>query len=61
MADDKKLRLGEMLIKAGAKVELNEGRHQYEINTIETVPFEGKIRFQGRQVDFSRSPLSEPF
>lgn len=48
-------------IKAGAKVELNEGRHQYEINAIETIPLEGKIRFQGRQVDFSRSPLSEPF
>lgn len=47
-------------IKAGAKVQLYEGRHQYEVNTIETVPMEGKIRFTGRQVDFSRSPLSDP-
>lgn len=48
------------VIKAGAKVELHEGRHQYEIHTIETMPLEGKIRFKGRQVDFSRAPLSEP-
>jgi len=48
------------VIKAGAKVQLYEGRHQYEVNTIETLPMEGKIRFTGRQVDFSRSPLPEP-
>lgn len=48
-------------IKAGAKVQLYEGRHQYEVDTIETAPMEGKIQFSGRQIDFSRAPLPEPF
>ena len=48
-------------IKAGAKVELAEGRHRYEITSIETRPLEGRILYTARQADVSRSPLSEPF
>lgn len=48
-------------IKAGAKVEHNEGRHRYEIMQIETMPLDGLIRYTGRQVDVSRSELSEPW
>ncbi len=47
-------------IKAGAKVELNEGRHRYEVYEIETRPLEGAIHFTGRQADLSRAPLPEP-
>ena len=48
-------------IKAGAKVQLLEGRHRYEITTIETRPLDGRLLYTGRQIDVSRSPLSEPF
>ena len=48
-------------IKAGAKVQLFQGRHRYEIFDIETLPMDGLIKFTGRQADISRSPLSEPF
>ena len=47
-------------ILAGAKVQLFEGRHRYEIYEVETVPMEGAILFRGRQADISFANLSDP-
>jgi len=48
------------VIKSGAKVQLFEGRHRYEVFEVETVPMEGAILFTGRQADISFGSLSDP-